>query len=51
MSKNPKKILNHLSKVLEKKNLKPSDNISELKLFDSIIIKKLMVYKYQNVKK
>lgn len=38
MSKNPKKILNHLSKVLEKKNLKPSDNISELKLFDSIII-------------
>ncbi len=38
MSKNTKKILNELSKILEKKNLKASDNISGLKHFDSIII-------------
>ena len=38
MSKNSKKILSELSKIFEKKNLKPSDNISDLKQFDSIII-------------
>ena len=38
MSKNSIKILNQLSIILEKKNLKPSDNISSLKQFDSIII-------------
>ena len=38
MSKNTKKILNELSKILERKNLKSSDNISDLKHFDSIII-------------
>jgi acyl carrier protein len=38
MSQKTQKILNNLSKILEKKNLKPSDNISSLKEFDSIII-------------
>ena len=38
MSKNTKKILVELSKILEKKNLKSSDNIADLKQFDSIII-------------
>ena len=38
MPKKAKKILDELSKILEKKNLKPSDNISDLKQFDSIII-------------
>ena len=38
MSKISNKILNDLSEILEKKNLKTSDNISELKQFDSIII-------------
>ena len=38
MSQKTNKILNNLSKILEKKNLKPSDNISSLKEFDSIII-------------
>ena len=34
MSKNTKKILVELSKILEKKNLKSSDNIADLKQFD-----------------
>tara|TARA_A100000164_G_C21861593_1_gene750371 strand:+ start:1096 stop:1338 length:243 start_codon:yes stop_codon:yes gene_type:complete len=38
MPKNANKILDELSKILEKKNLKSSDNIAELKQFDSIII-------------
>ncbi len=38
MSKISNKILKDLSEILEKKNLKASDNISELKQFDSIII-------------
>ena len=38
MSKISNKILKDLSEILEKKNLKTSDNISELKQFDSIII-------------
>ena len=38
MSKISNKILKDLSEILERKNLKTSDNISELKQFDSIII-------------
>ena len=38
MSQKTNKILNNLSKKQKKKNLKPSDNISSLKEFDSIII-------------
>lgn len=38
MSKNTKKILNELSKILEKNNLKPTEKISDLKQFDSILI-------------
>lgn len=38
MTKDAKKILTELSAILEKKNLKPSDTISSLKQFDSIII-------------
>ena len=50
MPKKINKILDELSKILEKKNLKPSDNISDLKQFDSIIILQIinmsnMVYK------
>ena len=50
MSQKSKKILNDLSKILEKKNLKPTDNISSLKEFDSIIILQIinmsnMIYK------
>lgn len=50
MPKKENKILEELSKILEKKNLKPSDNISDLKQFDSIIILQIinmskMVYK------
>ena len=50
MPKKANKILEELSKILEKKNLKPSDNISDLKQFDSIIILQIinmskMVYK------
>ena len=50
MSKNTKKILVELSKILEKKNLKSSDNIADLKQFDSIIILQIinmcnMIYK------
>jgi hypothetical protein len=50
MSQKSQKILNDLSKILEKKNLKPTDNISSLKEFDSIIILQIinmsnMIYK------
>ena len=50
MTKNTKKILTDLSKILEKKNLTPTDNISDLKNFDSIIILQIinmsnMIYK------
>ena len=38
MSKISNKILKDLSEILERKNLKTSDNISELKQFESIII-------------
>lgn len=38
MSKNTKKIIRDLSAILEKKNLKPTDTVSSLKQFDSIII-------------
>ena len=38
MSKNSNIILKDLAKILEKKNLKLTDNISDLKEFDSIII-------------
>ena len=63
MSKTTNKILKDLSKILEKKNLKLTDNVSDLKQFDSIIIlqiinlcsmsyqKKLMACNYLKVKK
>ena len=51
MPKNSKKILNHLSKILEKKNLEVNDNISELKLFDSIIILQIINMCNLNYKK
>ena len=38
MPKTTNKILKDLSKILEKKNLKLTDNVSDLKQFDSIII-------------
>jgi acyl carrier protein len=38
MFKKSQKILNDLSKIVEKKNLKTTDSISSLKEFDSIII-------------
>ena len=47
MSQKSQKILNDLSKILEKKNLKPTDNISSLKEFDSIII--LQIINMSNV--
>ena len=48
MSKISNKILKDLSEILEKKNLKTSDNISELKQFDSIII--LQIINMCNIK-
>ncbi len=51
MSKNSSKILKDLSEILEKKNLKPSDNISDLKQFDSIIILQIINMSNMNYKK
>ncbi len=51
MPKNSKQILNHLSKIFEKKNLEVNDNISELKLFDSIIILQIINMCNLNYKK
>lgn len=50
MSKKTNKILNNLSQIFEKKNLKPEDKISSLEQFDSIIILQIinmcnMIYK------
>jgi len=47
MSQKSKKILNDLSKIFEKKNITPADNISSLKEFDSIII--LQIINMSNV--
>lgn len=52
MPKKTNRILNDLSLILEKKNLKPEDKISSLKQFDSIIILQIinmsnMTYKKQ----
>ena len=52
MNKKMNKILDNLSVILEKKNLKLEDKISSLKQFDSIIILQIinmsnMVYKKQ----
>lgn len=51
MSKNQKKILNDLSKIFEKKSLKPSDSTSSLKHFDSIIILQIINLCNLNYKK
>lgn len=51
MSKNSKKILNDLSKIFEKKNIKSTDNISSLKEFDSIIILQIINMSNVNYKK
>jgi len=50
MSKKTNKILDNLSQIFEKKNLKPEDKISSLEQFDSIIILQIinmcnMIYK------
>ena len=52
MPKKISKILDNLSEIFEKKNLKSEDKISSLKQFDSIIILQIinmsnMVYKKQ----
>jgi len=46
-----KKILNDLGKILEKKNLKESDKISALKVYDSIIILQIINLAKINYKK
>tara|TARA_B110000971_G_scaffold219837_1_gene261902 strand:+ start:2379 stop:2603 length:225 start_codon:yes stop_codon:yes gene_type:complete len=51
MSIKSKKILNDLSKIIEKKNLKLTDNISSLKEFDSIIILQIINMSNVNYKK
>jgi hypothetical protein len=51
MSINEKKILKDLSSIFEKKNLKSSDNISDLKHFDSIIILQIINMANLNYKK
>lgn len=51
MSKNSKKILNDLSKIFEKKNIKSTDNISSLKELDSIIILQIINMSNVNYKK
>ncbi len=51
MPKNSDKILKDLSKILEKKNLKLTDNISDLKEFDSIIILQIINMSSMNYKK
>ena len=46
-----KKILSDLGKILEKKNLKESDKISALKVYDSIIILQIINLAKINYKK
>tara|TARA_X000000950_G_scaffold37422_1_gene40009 strand:- start:7502 stop:7711 length:210 start_codon:yes stop_codon:yes gene_type:complete len=46
-----KKILSDLGKILEKKNLKESDKISTLKVYDSIIILQIINLAKINYKK